>query len=176
MPAATQLPFVQTHSNDFLFSDYYLANVVRDRAEWRTAATGASTTATPPRSWMSSTRSTSPRCHVGDEHLRRAIDLVARAEDPKTRARQLVDYRDLEIRHLGSIYEGLLEYRLRCAEQDLAVRRVKSREVYAPAAEVGAAPTVRAGRTYLATDKGERKATGSYCGRRRPDRQGDAPC
>ena len=53
------------------------------------------------------------RCRVGDLHLRQAIDLLARAVDPATGRREFVDYRDLEIRHLGSIYEGLLEYRLR---------------------------------------------------------------
>ena len=42
----------------------------------------------------------------------------------------MVDYRDLEIRHLGSIYEGLLEYQVRVADQPLAVRKVKGKEVY----------------------------------------------
>ncbi|MFQ5595061.1 MAG: Eco57I restriction-modification methylase domain-containing protein [Anaerolineae bacterium] len=49
---------------------------------------------------------------VGDTHLRQAIDLLARTEDPVTRQITFVDYRDLEIRHLGSIYEHLLEHHL----------------------------------------------------------------
>ncbi|MFH1085062.1 MAG: hypothetical protein V1772_04800, partial [Chloroflexota bacterium] len=52
------------------------------------------------------------RYAVGDAPLRYALDQLARAADPHTGARHFVDYRDLEIRHLGSIYEGLLEYRL----------------------------------------------------------------
>ena len=71
-----------------------------------------------------------------------------------------MDYRDLEIRHLGSIYEGLLEYQLRCAAEPLVIVRQKGKERYEPAA--GAVPDVPAGQVYLVTDKGERKATGSY--------------
>jgi type I restriction-modification system DNA methylase subunit len=74
---------------------------------------------------------------VGDLHLRHAIDLLARTDEPATGRREFVDYRDLEVRHLGSIYEGLLEYQLRLA------------------------PTSSRG-VELLTDKGERKATGSY--------------
>ena len=81
------------------------------------------------------------RYRVGDLHLRRAIDLLARTRDPKTGQREFVDYRDLEIRHLGSIYEGLLEYHL------VAVTPDRSGEVR---------------QVSLVNDKGERKATGSY--------------
>src|SRR5207248_10570274 len=84
------------------------------------------------------------RYAVGDAHLQRAIDKLARVHD------QFVDYRDLSVRHLGAIYEGLLEYRLEAAG-DIAE-------------EASAVPgtdredwTVR-----LLNDKGERKATGSY--------------
>ena len=112
------------------------------------------------------------RYRVGDKHLRRAIDLLARTADPQTKERRFVDYRDLEIRHLGSIYEGLLEYRLRRAEQPLAVRVEKGRELYEPVQpSEGSEPSegsttppvaVAPGELYLVTDKGERKATGSY--------------
>ena len=96
----------------------------------------------------------------GDLHLRQAIDLLAAPLDPASGRREFVDYRDLEIRHLGSIYEGLLEYRLRCAAEPLVIVRQKGKERYEPAA--GAVPDVPAGQVYLVTDKGERKATGSY--------------
>ena len=100
------------------------------------------------------------RYRVGDLHLRLAIDLLARALDPVAGCREFVDYRDLEIRHLGSIYEGLLEYQLRCAAEPLVIVRQKGKERYEPAN--GAVPDVPAGQVYLVTDKGERKATGSY--------------
>ena len=45
-------------------------------------------------------------CVVGDAHLRAAVDRLARVGG------RFVDYRDLAERHLGTIYEGLLEYHL----------------------------------------------------------------
>ena len=119
---------------------------------------------------------------VGDLHLRKAIDLLARTRDPKTGTREVVDYRDLEIRHLGSIYEGLLEYQVRVASEPLVVRKVKGKEVIEPLSPTPS-PTlplggggkserrgqgsqsgadILPGQVYLVTDKGERKATGSY--------------
>jgi hypothetical protein len=70
---------------------------------------------------------------VGDGHLQQAIDRLARVDG------QFVDYRDLAERHLGTIYEGLLEYHLEALpepEEDWTVA--------------------------LLNDRGERKATGSY--------------
>ncbi|MBI1880068.1 MAG: Eco57I restriction-modification methylase domain-containing protein, partial [Chloroflexi bacterium] len=121
---------------------------------------------------------------VGDLYLRQAIDLLARAADPQTKQRVFVDYRALEIRHLGSIYEGLLEYQGRVADRPLAVRLEKGREIYEPvgtpspnpspeagegkkllllsASERGLEGEVLPGQVYLTTDKGERKVTGSY--------------
>jgi hypothetical protein len=158
---------------------------------------------------------------VGDLHLRRAIDLLARAVDPQSGRLEFVDYRDLEIRHLGSIYEGLLEYQLRYATWPLRIEKEKGREIYVPLPEdeltaeeeeITAEDTaeeeqensqisnpksqisnpksqrpksqipnpksqipnpnvpnplipasfIPAGKVYLVTDKGERKATGSY--------------
>ena len=110
------------------------------------------------------------RHRVGDLHLRQAVDLLARAVDPATGCREFVDYRDLEIRHLGSIYEGLLEYRVRYAGVPLTIVRQKGKERYeaiSPSPSQGEGrgggqPDIPAGQLYLATDKGERKATGSY--------------
>src|SRR6266849_5174997 len=70
---------------------------------------------------------------VGDQHLQQAIDKLARVDG------QFVDYRDLAERHLGTIYEGLLEFHLE--------------EIESP----------DHGWTIdLKTEKGERKASGSY--------------
>ena len=44
--------------------------------------------------------------HVSDPYLAEALDLLARSE------KAMVDYSSLDIKHLGSIYEGLLEYKL----------------------------------------------------------------
>ena len=85
-----------------------------------------------------------------------------------------VDYSTLEIRHLGSIYEGLLEYSLAVADEDLVVSGGKDRRWVSLAEynqgkkkersfqEFSEFDRARAGELYLTTDRGERKATGSY--------------
>ena len=96
-----------------------------------------------------------------DRYVARLVDLMARTEDGGT-----VDYRDLGVRHLGSIYEGLLEYKLAQAAEPMVAIRRDGRDIWVPVAEAenAAAEQERceAGQLYLVTDKGERKATGSY--------------
>jgi len=101
---------------------------------------------------------------VGDLYVARAIDLLSRSRD-----KAYIDYGSLEIRHLGSIYEGLLEYKLKIADQDLVPIKDKGKEVFVSLAEakkqkktIREDEEVKAGEIYLVTDKGERKATGSY--------------
>jgi hypothetical protein len=72
---------------------------------------------------------------VGDAHLQQAVDKLARVGG------RFVDYRDLAERHLGTIYEGLLEFHLEAL----------------PESSVRERWTVD-----LLNDKGERRATGSY--------------
>jgi len=105
---------------------------------------------------------------IGDKYLAQAIDLLARAEAAPGQGLSFVDYRDLSIRHLGSIYEGLLEYRLAYAGEEMTVvRRGKrgKKEEIVPSSEAGKGKVVEripAGQVYPVTDRGERKATGSY--------------
>ena len=103
---------------------------------------------------------------VGDFYLARAIDQLTRAEASGRTGKGFVNYRDMEIRHIGSIYEGLLEHHLRVASEDIAVvKDNKGKEVFIPKAEVGKRRTITTynkGEVFLETDKGERKATGSY--------------
>ncbi|MGI9061713.1 MAG: Eco57I restriction-modification methylase domain-containing protein [Ktedonobacteraceae bacterium] len=70
---------------------------------------------------------------VGDQHLQLAIDKLARVGG------QFVDYRDLAERHLGTIYEGLLEFHLESVT-----------------------PSDGNWTIDMKTEKGERKASGSY--------------
>ncbi len=62
---------------------------------------------------------------VGDYYLARAIDLLSRTRPSKNRprgeGRKKVTYRDLDVRHLGSIYEGILEYSAHIATEELAI-------------------------------------------------------
>jgi len=69
-----------------------------------------------------------------------------------------VDFRSLQVREFGTIYEGLLESSLSLAETDLTTDK---NGVYIPAPD-GAEPEVRAGEPYFHSASGERKATGSY--------------
>ncbi|MGB7544258.1 MAG: DNA methyltransferase, partial [Methanothrix sp.] len=100
---------------------------------------------------------------IGNSYLAAAIDLLARSEGERGAA--FVDYSSLDIRHLGSIYEGILEYRLHLAEESMAAVKEKGKEVWLAQSQVGSRKVtdrVDAGRLYLVTDKGERKATGSF--------------
>lgn len=72
-----------------------------------------------------------------------------------------VDFADLGVRHLGSLYEGLLSFRAVIAETNLTVSRREKAQTYRPAA-AGEAIAVPAGEPYLASPEGGRKNTGSY--------------
>ncbi|MFL5661683.1 MAG: Eco57I restriction-modification methylase domain-containing protein, partial [Ktedonobacteraceae bacterium] len=94
---------------------------------------------------------------VGDLNLCRAIDKLARVKA------QFVDYRDLAERHLGTIYEGLLEYKLKVATEPMVELKANSKIVPAqgvPKKDI--ATEFPQDEVYLVTDKGERKITGSY--------------
>ena len=94
---------------------------------------------------------------VGDKHLVPALDKLARVDDSTLNKRVWVDYRDLEVRHLGSIYEKLLEYGLNVAQEPLIIQNGQ----YVPAKD-GDTPIKQAGEVYLTTGSNERKVTGSY--------------
>ncbi len=99
---------------------------------------------------------------IGNSYLAGAIDLLARS--PGEGKMVFVDYSSLDIRHLGSIYEGILEYKLHLAGEPMVAVKEKGKEVWLPASKAGKKFTdsVEAGGLYLVTDKGERKATGSF--------------
>ena len=95
---------------------------------------------------------------IGDDTLAQVIELLTRTE-----AGERIAYRDLDVRHLGDIYEGLLEYQPKIADQDLSIISNRGRETVAPSkSSPDQEITYSAGDVYLLTDKGERKATGSY--------------
>jgi type I restriction-modification system DNA methylase subunit len=78
-----------------------------------------------------------------------------------------IDYRDLSVRHLGTLYEGMLEYKLNLVEDEPVVVRIsKKKQIYVPQSVAGAIKrgetVLEPGRVYFADDKGERKSSGSY--------------
>lgn len=114
---------------------------------------------------------------VADAPLALAIDRLARDEDEKRKALIPIDYKSLGVRQLGSIYEGLLEFRLRVAREEMAIVKGKKTEEVVPLEEArkGKKTILKEGRGadakerilkpgtfYLENDKRERKATGSY--------------
>ncbi len=102
---------------------------------------------------------------VPDVFLASALDRLARVPDNKTFGLAFVDYKSLGVRQLGSIYEGLLEFRLRIADSDLPPIAEKGRKRstgLTAARGIRDRTGVRKGEPYLANDNSERKATGSY--------------
>jgi hypothetical protein len=109
-----------------------------------------------------------------DWHLARVIDQLSRAPDEQHPAAGLfrVDYRDLSIQHLGHVYEGLLELQPRRAQETMIVIRKRGRQEgeqriipasqSVPAGFERTNETCLPGEVFLATDKGERRASGSY--------------
>ena len=94
---------------------------------------------------------------IGDDTLAKVIELLTRTE-----AGERIAYRDLDVRHLGDIYEGLLEYQPKIADQDLVIVSKKGSETVESPSSPDQEVAYREGEVYLLTDKGERKATGSY--------------
>ncbi|WP_418281895.1 Eco57I restriction-modification methylase domain-containing protein [Halorubrum sp. DTA98] len=94
---------------------------------------------------------------VGDAYLARVIELLTRSRNGNGGGKIFVDYSSLEVRHLGSIYEGLLEYQINVAHEPLAI---DDGEYVIP--DEGDDVVVQEGEVYLTTGSGERKATGSY--------------
>lgn len=70
-----------------------------------------------------------------------------------------IDYSDLDIRHLGDMYEGLLSFEADRARENLSYDA--SKDAYVPTAEDDAL-AIPAGAVYLRGRSGGRKASGSY--------------
>ncbi|WP_128478815.1 Eco57I restriction-modification methylase domain-containing protein [Halorussus pelagicus] len=102
---------------------------------------------------------------VGDTYLARVVELLTRRESERGEGRAFVDYSSLDVRHLGSIYEGLLEYDLELADRPLAAVREDGEQEWVPAEDAPEESTVErvdSGEVYLTTETGKRKKTGSY--------------
>lgn len=77
-----------------------------------------------------------------------------------------IDYSSLSVRHLGDIYEGLLEFHLQIAEEEIVEVKEKSKSVWKKTSEIKEGTRTyrrkRKGEIYIENSKHERKATGSY--------------
>ena len=97
------------------------------------------------------------RYGIDDDALAQVIELLTRTEEGER-----IAYRDLDVRHLGDIYEGLLEYQPQIASEDLVIVSKRGGETVEPKSSPNQEVAYPEGAIYLLTDKGERKATGSY--------------
>ena len=117
------------------------------------------------------------RHKLPDRFLALGLDLMARDVDEKRGDLVFIDYKSLGVRQLGSIYEGLLEFKLRVATEKMAVIKGKKTEEVVTYAEAkhkklkvltkgrgkdAEERTYSKGDVYLENDRRERKATGSY--------------
>ena len=117
------------------------------------------------------------RHKLPDRFLALGLDLMARDVDEKRGDLVFIDYKSLGVRQLGSIYEGLLEFKLRVATEKMAVVKGKKTEEVVSYAEAkrkklkiltkgrgkdAEERTYSKGTVYLENDRRERKATGSY--------------
>ena len=114
---------------------------------------------------------------IPDRYLALGLDLLARDLDDKRQDLVFIDYKSLGVRQLGSIYEGLLQFKVRIAQEKMAVVKGKKTEEVIPYQEAGKSKkrvlTLGRGRNaleqvyqpgdvYLENDRRERKASGSY--------------
>lgn len=111
---------------------------------------------------------------ISDWHMARIVDQLGRAHDPQKPEAGLfrVDYHDLAIQHLGGIYEGLLELHPHYAAEEMIVVRkrgqgrteekVQPSSARVPQGYQAMEIIYHQGSIYLLTDRGERRATGSY--------------
>jgi type I restriction-modification system DNA methylase subunit len=101
---------------------------------------------------------------VSNQYLAEVIYRLSTTQNDEGRY-VLADYADLDTRHLGSVYEGLLEHQFRIAGEQYAAVAEDGGQVWRPATEVSVAEaveTVPEGGLYVVNDEGERKATGAY--------------
>ncbi|MFC2029036.1 DNA methyltransferase, partial [Chloroflexota bacterium] len=102
--------------------------------------------------------------HIANRYLAETLfNLITYRE--KNGEECLISYRDMGVRHLGTLYEGLLEHKLFITKEDTEVRLTKSKIQFIPVSKGGKliqGKYLSEGVVYFGNDPGERKSTGSY--------------
>ena len=101
---------------------------------------------------------------VNDAYLAAAVHYLTSYQE-RSREEKAISYRDMSVRHLGTLYEGLLEHKLFIAKEDTEVRAAKDIIQFIPASQGGrivAGRYITAGQVYFGSDRSEKKATGSF--------------
>ncbi len=105
---------------------------------------------------------------MSDPFLVEAIELLTVDHEGEYRPDTIpfIDYSSLNVRHLGDIYEGLLEFHVQIAEEDIVAVRKEGKSLWLKAAEVKEKTKIsgkkKKGEVYIENSRHERKATGSY--------------
>ena len=102
-----------------------------------------------------------------NDFLSRALYLLAFVEpyDNEPDEEYAIPYEDLEVRHLGELYENILEYTVQLADADRIRRRTKKGVEMPLASETtkkAGDTLIKKGDVYFAESALERKQTGSY--------------
>lgn len=101
---------------------------------------------------------------ISDEYLTRVIFNLTTYRE-KNGEIKAISYRDMSVRHLGTLYEGLLEHKLFITKEDTEVKIKKGKIQYIPASQGGKLMVghyLEAGEVYFSGDPSERKSSGSY--------------
>ena len=101
---------------------------------------------------------------VSNRYLAEVIYRISTTQNEEGRY-VLADYADLGTRHLGSVYEGLLEHPFRVAPEQYAAVTEYGSQIWKPATEVtvaNAVETVPENGLYVVNDEEERKSAGAY--------------
>jgi fido (protein-threonine AMPylation protein) len=103
-----------------------------------------------------------------DPFLAEAVELLTVDHEGKYPPDSIpfIDYSSLNVRNLGDIYEGLLEFHVQIAEEDVGEVREKGKSLWKKLSQIeeGARPhrgKIK-GEVYIENSRHERKATGSY--------------
>ncbi|KJR40258.1 type II DNA modification enzyme [Candidatus Magnetoovum chiemensis] len=107
---------------------------------------------------------------IADPFIAKAIELLTIDRDNSSAAFQsarFIDYSSLGVRHLGDIYEGLLEFHLQIADEDTVEVKDKGKSLWMKKASAlkPRTKTYRRkskGEVYIENSNHERKASGSY--------------
>ena len=85
--------------------------------------------------------------------------------EKKEQLLEKIDFADLSTRSFGTLYEGILDYNMFIASEDLIKRSKDSKVTYIPISKVTPKKTdviIKTGEIYLSEDALERKETGAY--------------
>ncbi|MBI3582843.1 MAG: N-6 DNA methylase [Nitrospinae bacterium] len=106
---------------------------------------------------------------ISDPYLAEAVYLLTvdqQAEENRGGSTLFIDYSSLGVRHLGDIYEGLLEFHIRIADEPMVEVKEKNKSLWKNGSEIKEGGRIdkrkKKGEIYIENSKHERKSTGSY--------------